>query len=208
MTLCIDVVSVLLAEINYASDYQFIENHLNSNRLIIVHRMVSKNRVSVKMQCDNNCLLPEIKEACVCCLKFYFVRPFAYQMLLAIQPYFEIIAISKLYFMELEQLLCTMEKELNKLVSQMNIQTFKQAEDLGKHVSTLKPSKTDKIKRFKPKLVELKNFFSMMICQKNFMYFEEIDLEIENFQILLSNRALSNILILNSSHMRLVAAMF
>jgi len=129
-------------------------------------------------------------------------------MLLAIQPYFEIIAISKLYFMELEQLLCTMEKELNKLVSQMNIQTFKQAEDLGKHVSTLKPSKTDKIKRFKPKLVELKNFFSMMICQKNFMYFEEIDLEIENFQILLSNRALSNILILNSSHMRLVAAMF
>ena len=90
--------SVFLTEIYVQdeNDLELIENTTNKDKeLIIVER-------SDKDACINTeCSLPRVGKHCICQLRFFLVRPYTYELLSAIQPFFEIIGISHLPFKEL-----------------------------------------------------------------------------------------------------------
>ena len=148
-------------------------------------------------------------------MRIYKIRPYTLEILGAIQPFFEIVAISKMNFNQLKFIIDHLERLLNIPVDEKNIQTkrdFKQIQEHRKNAKA-KPAFTDptdqydRIGRFKPKLLKKQMYFQFMICQKNYCYFEEINEYIENFHILMKNRKASRIYFLTSNIMRLVAAM-
>ena len=53
-------------------------------------------------------------DKCICDLLVYLVRPYTYEILRAIQPFFEIVVFSKLHHKVLEHIIDHIESVLNK----------------------------------------------------------------------------------------------
>jgi len=60
------------------------------------------------------------------------VRPYVYEILRAIQPFFEIIAMSNMPHYELEQIIDHIESVLNKPIADMLIRQAKERQELKK----------------------------------------------------------------------------
>ena len=56
---------------------------------------------------------------CICGQTLYKVRPYAFEILRALQPFFEIVAISNISQKELEQIIDHFESVLNKPIVEM-----------------------------------------------------------------------------------------
>ena len=65
------------------------------------------------------CNLAKHKIKCLCGFTLYKVRPYVYEILRALQPFFEIIALSNMPHYELEQIVDHIESVLNKPIAEM-----------------------------------------------------------------------------------------
>ena len=65
------------------------------------------------------CNLAKHKGKCMCGYTLYKVRPYVYEILRALQPFFEIIALSNMPHYELEQIVEHIESVLNKPIAEM-----------------------------------------------------------------------------------------
>jgi hypothetical protein len=86
------------------------------------------------------CLLKKQDKLCDCDLEIYQIRPYTFEILRAIQPFFEMIAMSYLPYNELEQIIDYIELMLNLPITEMLI---KQAEErkMQKSIEGLSKSK-------------------------------------------------------------------
>lgn len=63
---------------------------------------------------DVNCCEHKDTDSCICEVLVYQVRPYTYEFLRAIQPFFEIVVFSRLHHRELEFIIDHIESVLNK----------------------------------------------------------------------------------------------
>lgn len=77
----------------------------------------------------------------------------------------------------------------------------------NKHQPKVNPMQTDKIGRFKPKLLKHKIFFKLIICRKSFHSFPNFQGTLVNLHLLLMNRTPSSLFLVSSNQLNLVAAM-
>ena len=67
-----------------------------------------------KNKCEGDrCRKPKIGHVCVCKMKVFQIRPYTLEILSAIQPFFEIVAISRMHFNQLKFIIDHLEKLLN-----------------------------------------------------------------------------------------------
>jgi len=92
-------------------------------------------------------------------------------------------------------------------VIEKNKQTKKEIKRLERENKNVRKKKNDKIGRFKLKMLKKKIFFHLMICNNNYLYFEEVQEHFENLLILKGNRNPSRIFVMTTNEHRLVAAM-
>jgi len=66
---------------------------------------------------------------CSCQFNFYKIRPYTFELLNAIHPFFEVIAISKMPFPELVSIIDQIEDVLNLPVVEKNRQTINERQE-------------------------------------------------------------------------------
>lgn len=71
------------------------------------------------------CYLGKAKRLCTCEYAIYKIRPYAFDILRAIQPFFELVGISNIPHYELEQIVDHIESVLNKPIADMMIEQQK-----------------------------------------------------------------------------------
>ena len=124
-TLCIDIECVFLKRLD-AEDHieiERIERIKEWKQQFIVFKSSSMEQ---KNQCVGvECKKPKIGSVCVCKMKVYKIRPYTLEILSAIQPFFEIVAISKMHFNQLKFIIDHLEKLLNQPIEEKNKQTKK-----------------------------------------------------------------------------------
>ena len=203
LTLCIDIENVLLAklDLNDENDVQKLYSYKDLIRNFIIIR---KDGVGDPKECSvDTCSKRIIKGYCVCKLMAFNIRPHSFELVGAIQPFFEVVATSHFTFRELKQIVDQIEKVLNNPIIEQNKRTIQRAKELKNSGK----KNGDRIGRFRPKLLKKKLYFQYMICHQNYTYFEELGEYIENLHILTQNRDPAKIFNLNSSQQRLVACM-
>ena len=90
---------------------------------------------------------------CVCYLKIYNIRPHTFEIIGAIKPFFEMVAISKLTFLEVQHIVDHLEKILNHPIIEKNKRTCERVMEMKKMEKKNRP-KGDRIGRFRPKLLK------------------------------------------------------
>lgn len=212
-TLCIDIEHTFLTELNPQNmdDLSLIKYKIeDKEELLVVKKYVKKSKSKLKaIICTNNHCS---RNQCYCKHKYFLVRPYTYELLSAIQPFFEIIGISKMHYEEINQVITLIEKHLNKPINKQNKQMKvklneeKQSKERGGQ-SDESYKQFDRIGRFKPKYLEKVLYFHYLICEKTYVHFRDLDEYLENLTVLLQNRHQSKIFIISSNKMRLMAAM-
>ena len=111
----------LLTEImnNYAKSYGV--NFSNSQSLSSKQRFSESLINSFENEDNPCCSLAKNKLKCICGYTLYKVRPYVYELLRALQPFFEIIALSNMPQYELEQIVDHIESVLNKPIAELII---------------------------------------------------------------------------------------
>ena len=102
LTLCIDIEKVLLAklDLNDENDVNRINGYKDFSYNFIIIR---KDGVVDPKECDQEtCSKRIIKGHCVCKLMAFNIRPHSFELIGAIQPFFEVVATSHFTFRELK----------------------------------------------------------------------------------------------------------
>lgn len=212
MTLVFDIENVFLAQLSPDDIEMIAELEEQEKTIIIVQKYVMVDeKTSKKVKCSKEfCRMPKFKKHCSCRFKLFLVRPYTYEILSAIQPFFEIIGSSNLHYKELKQIITFLEDHLNAPIKEhneeMKIKVLRQKQMLENGIK--KNIIFDKIGRFKPKFLECQIYFQLMMSLNNYEYFRQIDEYIENFHIFSSNRKQSHIYLISSNYTRLSAAMY
>lgn len=123
-------------------------------------------------------------------------------------------------FKELDQIINYFEQYLNTPIAQKNSWTLNHKldnlnQENMKIISQQKKQqrsgkskpKSDRIGRFKPKIIQNKILFKLVICGKSYVKLPEIGATIANLFLLCKNRKESDIFIVTSNKMSLVASM-
>lgn len=76
--------------------------------------------------------MPKFEGRCTCTLKFFLIRPYAFQFLSNISNFFEIVGIAELPFKELNQIVEHFELYLNMPIAVKNAETVQQQEHYKK----------------------------------------------------------------------------
>lgn len=112
-------------------------DNLHENKLQLQEIMKNYNPQSPdqstgkgKHKVGNCCPLGQQGKLCLCNYSLYQVRPYTYEILRAIQPFFEIVAVSNMYNYELEQIIDHIESVLNKPIIEMLIRQAKEKKEL------------------------------------------------------------------------------
>jgi hypothetical protein len=100
---------------------------------------------------------------CLCNKELYQIRPFTFELLRSIQPFFELIAFSNLPFHKLEQIIEFLELILNKPII-----------DLLLNKDRKKRRRTIRNKKKRTKMV-VKSFFQNIVCELGFVHMPEVD---------------------------------
>ena len=132
---------------------------------------------------------------CLCNKDLYQVRPFTYELLRSIQPFFELIAFSKMPFHQLEQIIEFMELILNKPIIDML---------LDKNRKKKRRTIRNKKKRTK---IEVKSFFQNIVCEMGFVSLPEVDDHLHNLFLLTQNRNIPDIFLITSNQFGILTAM-
>ena len=148
----------------------------------------SFNKPSVG-ECCENMNTPN----CVCHLRLYQLRPYIYEFLNAFQPFFELIAYSKMNRHVLQKIIDHIEEVLNRPIMEY-IESQRQ-----------NPPQQNKFQRPRQK-PQKKVYFQFIIHEKQYIYIKEHDVHLENLMILLNNRLKSNIIFISSHSFRIVSA--
>ena len=138
---------------------------------------------------------------------------FFFMILRAIQPFFEIIALSNMPHCQLEQIIDHIEHVLNKPIAELIVRQKKlkkevkaAAENLASVSSASVASNKKQIKqqiqmlkkKRLNKVIEPKIFFQFIICNNNYLRIKECNQYIENLSLMTSNRKEGNIFLLTS----------
>lgn len=123
--------------------------------------------------------MPKFKGICCCHLKFYLVRPYTFEFLSVLHPFYEIIGMADVSFKELNLIVEHFEMYLNIPIAEKNAITIEEADNYNKHVKENRKKKKftdplkqyDRIGRFKPKILSQKIIFKLLICRKNYHWF-------------------------------------
>ena len=94
---------------NFASDYILIKKNVSKKSKKDKRGSKSKDEEDIDICCEH-----KGTEKCICDLLVYLVRPYTYEILRAIQPFFEIVVFSKLHHKVLEHIIDHIESVLNK----------------------------------------------------------------------------------------------
>ena len=100
---------------NFHSDYIVIKKNVGKKS-----KKDKKNPSKEKPISDEPDFCCEFKgtDRCICDLMVYLVRPYTYEILRAIQPFFEIVVFSKLHHKILEHIIDHIESILNKPIKE------------------------------------------------------------------------------------------
>ena len=140
---------------------------------------------------------------CICTKEIYQIRPYTFEILRSLQPFFEIVATSSMPYSYMEQIIDYIEIMLNRPITEMLIKQAEMKKD-GSYAKQTKGKKKRKVKKIEPKI-----FFQFLVCDTNFIHFKErsIDEHIDNLVLLLKNRRPSEIFMITSDQFRIVTAM-
>jgi uncharacterized protein YutD len=116
---------VTLIEVKNKEELDQIKEYENfHNDYIIIKKNVGKkskkDKKASKQEDDEPDVCCEYKgsDRCICDLLVYLVRPYTYEILRAIQPFFEIVVFSKLHHKILEHIIDHIESILNKPIKE------------------------------------------------------------------------------------------
>ena len=120
-TLCIDLENVLLARIdlNDKDDVDRFESCPDIEKNFII---LKKDKIKDPKECsDPTCSKKKIiGKFCVCNLQIYNIRPHAFELIGAIWPFFELVAISRMRFKEVSKIVDHLEGILNGPIIEKN----------------------------------------------------------------------------------------
>ena len=153
MTLCIDLENVFLARIdlNDKHDAQRFETCQEIEKNFII---LKKEGIINPAKCTDpkNCSKRIFAEYCACNLKVYNIRPHTFEIIGAIRPFFEMVALSSLSFKEVQFVVEHLEKILNHPIIEKNKRTKKRVQEMKEMEQNQRNG--DRIGRFKPKLLK------------------------------------------------------
>jgi hypothetical protein len=135
--------------INNYDQGNFSKSQSSSNNMVLLSEHDNKN-------C---CKVSQMGLVCVCDLTIYQVRPYTYEMLRAIQPFFEIVVTSFLPYSHIDFIIEFIETVLNKPIFDMNEKLKK--DKVQEQISSKSLSKRNQAKQKKrrAKKIEPKIYF-------------------------------------------------
>ena len=133
------------------------------------------------------------RDMCICDFIVFQVRPYTYEILRAIQPFFEILVFTKMHHKILENIIDHIEAVLNKPIKEF-LEKFKSK------------SQKNQFQRMK-KLPDIKIYFQFIIHQRQYIHLKEYDKWIENLLVLTKNRLKENLIFISSNPFRIITAM-
>lgn len=177
--------------------------------------MIVVNLKKEKEKHSPTCTKPKfLGDKCCCGLKFYRVRPYTFQFLSVIQQFYEIIGMAELSFKELNQIVEHFEMYLNIPIAEKNAVTIQQAKNYSQSLRQNRNKRfvnpleqCDRIGRFRPKILQPKIIFKLLICRNNYHYFPQIEQTLQNLRILMKNRDPPTMVIISSDPIILVSGM-
>jgi hypothetical protein len=113
--------------------------------------IVKKNVIEPEKCRIHHCTKKKIVGCCPCNLKVYNIRPYSLEIIGALLPFYEMIAISCMPTSELIQIVNHFENVLNKPLEEKNWRTIQLVEAM---VVRGRKDKNDRIGRFKPNILK------------------------------------------------------
>ena len=169
------------------------------------------SNLSEEIQIKECCNMGKQGKLCTCQYDIYQIRPYTFEILRAIQPFFEIIALSNSTYYILEQILDQIELILNKPIIEMVI---KQREEQKSGNLSARSNKSDdsslskrtirQKKKRGNKPIQPKSFFQYMICNNNYTFIQEVNEHVENLFLMTGNRKKDNIFLISSNPFNIV----
>lgn len=198
-TVIIDIENtfVTLIDIKNKEELDLIREYENfhSDYIIIKKNVGKKSKKDMSKQSNEEvdlCCEHKGTDRCICDLMVYLVRPYTYEILRAIQPFFEIVVFSKLHHKILEHIIDHIESILNKPIREF----------LEKYQKSMNKSSFQRMK----KLPDVKIYFQFIIHQRQYIHIKEYDKHIENLLVLTKNRPKDNLIFISSNPFRIVTA--